>query len=747
MSLRLRAQAPLALVAAAFFVSGAAGLVYQVAWQRILALHSGVGIYSIAMIVAAFMAGLGIGSHLGGRLSTRTTPGRALALFGGLEAAIGVFGALSAWIYYDLLYLRAGWLYAPAWRAGVLHFLGLLLPTTLMGMTLPFLVRAMVREVGTAGRTIGSLYGVNLAGAAAGALAAPWFLIPGGGIRGAVLAAALGNATAAVAALALARWTVGASPASSPSTPGPDPAGPEPRRHPFGLWVALYAASGFVALSLEIVWFRLLDIAVKSTAFTFGTLLSFYLAGSAVGCLAGAFLAQRQKRPLRAFLAIQGLLLAYAGAVVVLLAHLPTGLPFYGWFFRYWSEWMGLTLGGSRELGQILRLYVVLPSLLFGPPTVLMGLSFPILQRAVQDEVRTSGWKVGILQSANIAGCVAGSLVVGLLSLTWLGSTGTLRALLLVGIAFALVGFRVEGDRSTFGALGVLLLALALILPDQDLLFRRLHGTASETALVDEDATAVGTMVPSGPGRWAVFINGKAHSWIPFGGVHSQLGAIPALIHPAPREVAIVGLGSGDTAWAAACRPETRSVTVFEISGPQPRLLRRLAVREGIPDLRKFLDDPRLTIRIADGRNALAHDDRKYDLIEADALWPQVASSGNLYSIEFFQECSRRLKPQGIMCTWAPTPRVFASFSKVFPHVLKSYNRAIVVGSAEPLPVETALWLERLESPAVQAYLGSQVAPTIRGVLAGMAPPHKRQRYRDRDYNRDLDPRDEFLVP
>ena len=129
MSLRLRARAPLALVAAAFFVSGAAGLVYQVAWQRILALHSGVGIYSIAMIVAAFMAGLGIGSHLGGRLSTRTTPGRALALFGALEAAIGVFGALSAWIYYDLLYLRAAWPHAPARPAVVLHFLRLLLPT------------------------------------------------------------------------------------------------------------------------------------------------------------------------------------------------------------------------------------------------------------------------------------------------------------------------------------------------------------------------------------------------------------------------------------------------------------------------------------------------------------------------------------------------------------------------------------------------------------------------------------------
>jgi hypothetical protein len=147
-----------------FFLSGAAALVYQVTWQRLLALHSGVGLYSVAMIVAAFMAGLGIGSHLGGRLSTRLGGGRALAAFAALELGISAFGAASTWIYYDWLYPRAVHLPSPSWQAGLLHLAALLPPTTLMGMSLPFLVRAVVTDVEAAGRT-GWLYGHTLGAA------------------------------------------------------------------------------------------------------------------------------------------------------------------------------------------------------------------------------------------------------------------------------------------------------------------------------------------------------------------------------------------------------------------------------------------------------------------------------------------------------------------------------------------------------------------------------------------------------
>ena len=173
----------------AFSVSGGSALVYQVAWQRILALHTGVGIASIAMIVAAFMAGIGAGTHLGGVLSTRLAPRGALGAFALLEIGIAVFGALSCGLYYDLLYRHGSWLYSSPALGGVLHFVGLLPPTLLMGMSLPFLVRALVDDVRLAGRTVGFLYGVNTLGASAGALLAPWVLMRFFGVRGAVMIA------------------------------------------------------------------------------------------------------------------------------------------------------------------------------------------------------------------------------------------------------------------------------------------------------------------------------------------------------------------------------------------------------------------------------------------------------------------------------------------------------------------------------------------------------------------------------
>ena len=196
------------------------------------------------------------------------------------------------------------------------------------------------------------------------------------------------------------------------------------------------------------------------------------------------------------------------------------------------------------------------------------------------------------------------------------------------GAFFAAVGLRRFGARTLFAPLLAGLLALAVLLPGQRELWLRLHGILGADALVDEDATGVSAILPTGSPPWRVFVSGKSHSWLPFGGIHSSLGAAPAVVHPAPVDVAIIGLGSADTAWAAGCREETRSITVFEISGPQPRLLRRLGAREELPDLRSFLADPRVRIVVADGRNALARDERRYDLIEADALWPDVSYAG-----------------------------------------------------------------------------------------------------------------------
>jgi SAM-dependent methyltransferase len=737
--------APLLLAAVAFLVSGASGLVYQVAWQRILALMSGVGIYSIAMIVAAFMAGLGAGSHLGGRHSLRLTPRRALLTFALVELGIGAFGAASCWLYYDVLHTRAPFLYASPWTAGPMHFLTLAVPTFLMGTSLPFLVRALVGEARTAGRTVGVLYGINLLGAAIGALLTPWLLIRFYGVRGAVLWAAAGNVTAGLVAIALFAVfrTRGRDPDHGPGT-GVAAAGETQR---FGLWMGLYALSGFCALSLEILWFRLLEVAVKANAYTFGTMLALYLLGSAVGCLAGAPLVARLRRPLRTFLLCQCALLAYAGAAIVLLASLPLDRFPLDWYAHYWRQPGGFNLGsGVDDPTAVARLYVWLPFAMFGPPTVLMGFAFPVLQRAVHDDPRTSGHKVGLLQAANIVGCVAGSLAVGLIALAWLGTSGTMRLLMAAGAAFAAQGLRRFGLRTAFAPFLVALLLLAVVMPSQRRLWLRIHATDAAGALVEEDATGVSAILPMENPPWRVFVGGKSHSWLPFGGIHSSLGAAPAVVHPAPVDVAIIGLGSADTAWAAGCREETRSITVFEISGPQPRLLRRLGAREDLPDLRRFLADPRVRIVVADGRNALARDDRLYDLIEADALWPDVSYAGNLYSAEFFAQCAKRLKPGGVVCTWAPTPRVFAAFTRGVRHVVGRTD--VLIGSNEPIPYDPAAWRARLLSPAVSSYLGPGAIADTEELLKQLRPRNIRGRVRPgKETNFDLFPRDEFQSP
>ncbi len=733
---------PLAWAAAAFFASGLAALVYQVAWQRILALHSGVGIYSIAMIVAAFMAGLGIGSHLGGVLSGRLTSRRALAAFGLLELLTALFGLASVPLYYDLLYQRGHQLYASPWAAGLLHLAALVPPTVLMGMTLPFLVRALVPDAESAGRTIGLLYGINMLGAATGAMLAPWVLIRQVGLSGAVETAAGANALAALVTLLLARRAV--APAQDEDAVRADARNGEPSRS-FGSWMVLYAASGFVALSLEILWFRLLDVATRSTAFTFGTLLSVYLFGSTVGCLLGAGWSRRLRRPLRAFLLCQCGLLLYSGLAVVALVWLPPTLPGLASLHAYWKAGSTFQLGRIWDLHLLLGLYLALPLVLFGVPTVLMGLSFPVLQRAVQDDPTTCGRKVGFLQAANITGCAAGSLVVGLAGLGWLGTAGSLRALVACGLVFPITGLRAYGPRSPFAPLAVAMALLVAALPSNERLWPGILGEVKPPTIVDEDATSV-VAVLRGQAAWSVAVNGKRHSWLPFGGVHTRLGAIPAVMHKAPRDVAIIGLGSGDTAWAAGCRTETRSITVFEIAARQHLLLERLARSEDLPELASFLRDPRLRIVAADGRHALGQPGPLYDLIEADALWPYAAYSGNLYSVEFFRACARRLKPGGLMCTWAPTSRVVATFLAAFPHVVGPRNRSLLIGANEPIAIAPEAWRARLLSPAVASYLGARRVEDLLGPLDKLrvveAAPDDRPSLND-----DLHPRDEFLAP
>jgi predicted membrane-bound spermidine synthase len=454
------------------------------------------------------------------------------------------------------------------------------------------------------------------------------------------------------------------------------------------------------------------------------------------------------RRPLRLFLVVQSLIAASSALAIVLLSRLPSDAPVLAYFREAWGTALFVRLGRDTDLAKLAAVYLGLPAILFGLPTLLMGVSFPVLQRAVQDDPATSGRKVGLLQAANIAGCLAGSLAVGLLWLQWLGSAGSFRALTVLALVFPVLGLRHYGWRSPFPALLAALLALLLALPGRELLWARLHGSTAQEALVAEDATGLAALTPRGEG-WRVWINGRSFSTIPFGGMHTILGAIPAVVHPRPRSVAIIGLGSGDTASAVGCRGAlTERIRVFEICGPNLELLRRARGLGRAPaDLARFLDDPRVVHAVADGRNSLQNAEERYDVVEIDALWPANAYSGNLYSVEFFRLCSRRLADGGLMCSWCPTERVRNSFRQAFPHVVQLLGGQVMIGSRSPVSVDPAAWEARLTSPDVVAYLGREVTAIVLEDLRSAEAPPGDPAGAGGPVNRDLYPRDEFRAP
>jgi predicted membrane-bound spermidine synthase len=344
-------------------------------------------------------------------------------------------------------------------------------------------------------------------------------------------------------------------------------------------------------------------------------------------------------------------------------------------------------------------------------------------------------------------------MVTGWLLLPALGTATTLRVLVALGavLAWPLARtLRGSSPRLALGAVAgtVLLFTLAVsMMPDAATFWARLHATAPRQILFDEDGAGVSLLKAEGTGfggSVAVYVNGLGQSWIPYGGVHTALGALPVLMHPAPRQVLIIGLGSGDTAFAAAGRSDLARLISVEIVGAQRRTLERLTLFTRYPGLMALLSDRRIEHRVGDGRAFLLHTQERFDVIEADALRPTSAYAGNLYSREYFDLVRRRLAPGGLAVTWAPTPGVERTFSNAFPYALGLGD--IYVGSNDPIPYDSA------DVRRLAAALAGYHGPAGVDIVAVLEPYLDREPVRfgpdtprdRRDLNTDVFPRDEF---
>lgn len=739
----------------------------QTIWQRLLTLFGGSDVQSVTVIVAAFMAGLGAGSWAGGHLADRLAARARFLAFAGAEAGIGLFGLASVPLYHGFLYGWLGERGLPLPVVALVLFLTLLLPTFLMGLSLPLLGKALTEGQPDVGRRLGALYGWNTLGAAAGALTGLLVLARLYGFTHALALAASLNGVCAVLAVALGRDNTVAT--SIAPVPAPSSAPVVPEAYPLRTWILVYGLSGFVALSLEVFWFRVLGVMLKSSSFTFSVLLFVYLSGIGLGALLGGRIVRRVGRPARVFLAVQAAIPLYAaGSLALLLGGLAggwTGLDLIrsylggpnGLKFSHHVPALVTTFISLGPLDPSVRavassftqIYLALPAALVLAPTLLMGMSFAFLQQAVQTDPGWLGRRLGVLQAANIAGSTLGAVLTGLVLLAGIGSMGTLRALVVLGAVFTWLATAAFARSVRIGlTVGLAALGLASV-PGPATLWATLHTAPASGVLFAEDGAGVAVLKDQAEGREVgVFVNGQAHSTLPWGGVHTVLGTLPVVLHPAPRLVAAIGLGSGDTLFAMASRREVLRIECVEILEPQWHTLRALEGRHRFPGLEGLFADPRIRFSFGDGRAFLLRDRRRFDVIEADALFPDSAYSGNLYSLEYFDLVRRRLAPGGLAVTWEPTPRVRRTFLKAFPHVKAFEN--ILVGSNEPIAFDREAVWARVRSPFTAAHF-ERAGIAIEALLAGVLGPEPRSfgpRF-DRagldDLNSDLDPRDEFL--
>ena len=685
---------PVGVLLLVFLLSGVSGLIYQVLWQRMLALVFGVSAYATATVLSAFMAGLALGGFAAGRAADRLA--NPLLWYGAIEVAIGLSGLLTPAAFtalqdvYSALYgLFGGSTVAPIARFA-LAFGVLLVPTALMGASFPLIVKAALGQRDDGGRAIGLLYAVNTFGAVVGTLAAGFLLVGQLGIGASIGLSAALNVAAGLAAVLVARRSGGepAGPIEPAARASPCP----PRLATLLPW--LMGVSGFCSLAYEVVWTRLLVLFLETTTYAFTVMLAAFLFGIALGSvLITPFLRRARNGPL-ALAALQALVAIGSLASLHVVARMDLVLAM---------------LAPTADGGQPLAAMALLALVAMFPPALFLGMSFPLavtLYTAARPGDGSSdglGRKLGSLYAANVFGAIFGSLAAAFALLPLLGTLNTM--LLLAGLNWAVALLVLLADTRTprrpraLAGLATLVVvgALAQLAPAAySQVFRgRFPG---ERVVWSEEGIETTVTITRGRDRHLSMYLNRHHQandadWMVF--FHRMLGHLPMLLHPEPRQVLVVGLGGGATA-GATTRYEGAEVTVVELS----RSVVRAA--EWFRDVNYAVtEQPNVRTVVDDGRNHLLVSGRRYDVITADAIWPTHAGSTNLYSLEYYQLARRALNDGGVMLQWVnrdlPEPQhklLMRTFARAFPHVSLWFDGSLLAGSDRPIDPQLP-WLDR----------------------------------------------------
>ncbi len=739
-------QALAAGVLAAFLLSGAAGLIHEIAWIRLIRHVMGNTTFAVSTVLAVFMGGLALGSFIGGRFIDRRDD--SLRVFALLEAGVAVYGFLLPWLIdasqpiYAHLYRGAGDTF-PLLSLGRFFFsaLLLLLPATLMGATLPVLTKFFTRSLSDVGWSVGRLYAVNSFGAVLGAAATGFLLIPALGVTKSIYVAGLVNLTAAFLSFRLHRRAPAMPPEPGPSRAArrrSERAGREARRAVEGraaypriaLTVLLvgYGLSGFAALTYEVAWTRVLTMMIGSSVYAFSMILTSFILGLAVGSAVSARFSDRIRDPMRALAIIE----IAIGLSALLVVPFLGGLPVFatGMISRLGESFARLQLA---EFGIVLAVAFV--------PTFLMGAAFPLANRVFVRRRETVGRSVGTVYASNTLGSILGSFLAGFALIPLLGTQGAIFAAVLLNAAIACAFFAFSASLKprhrgiAAAAVAAVALAGVLVVPEWNpdemtlgpyIMARRMspeiaqspaamrQKAASTRILFNKEGhSGTVTVKESDEGELFLSINGKPDASTSPGDLPTEimLAHTPLVLHPAPRSVLVIGLASGITLGSAGTHP----VEVLDCAEISPEVVE--ASRFFDDYNRAVMEDPRTRVLVVDGRNHLVLGDDLYDVIISEPSNPWIAGVADLFTLEFFEACRDRLTPGGFACVWLETynvdleafQSVVATFRAVFPEMSlwepPNSNEFLLIGSNGPFAVEYGAVVERMGDPDVLADL------------------------------------------
>lgn len=700
-----------------FVASGATGLIDQLCFSKYLTYIVGSTAHAVSAVLAAFMAGLAIGAHFGGKLSVRIK--NPLIAYGVLELAVAASVALAPFAFQALtpLYVKVaqsapGSLVVLSTARWCLAMLVVIVPTTAMGATLPFLSRALGEgpaassaEAAGRARRLGILYASNTLGGALGSLLAAYSVLPALGLTRTLGVAAAISAAIGVVAIALGRRGALLSEAPEPAVADEAPAeraAPEddPPSRELLLLTTLAFASGYLVFSAEVVFTHLLALIIGNSAYAFGLILAVFLSCLFVGASRAPALERRfGDAALPASLALTGALLAGS-------------LPFWDrlpLIFSRMGEHVQTFEGREAVRGLVAFAMLCLPA-------SLMGLTFPLLLTRVARYAGV-GRLVGRLTAVNTIGAVTGSLVTGYWVLPALGSQRVLGASAVVfgALGVATVLTRASRGKTFAWAVAAAATGAVVLAPRWDL-SRLTSGSnvyfvsddkPDQILTMEEDVHGGVTTVVRRKDVLTLYTNGKFqgnNGWEMY--AQRFFAHYPSLFVKDFRRAALIGLGTGTTLGTVAAYP-WQGVDMVEIS---PAIAR--AAKDHFGNINKnSLDDPRVKLHLADGRNFLLLTTNRYDMIgmELSSVW--FAGASSLYSREFYRLVHSKLQPGGVFQQWVQlhhmTRRDFATIlhtlADEFEHVVLFYGggQGILVASERPLVASQASLDRLMQDPRV----------------------------------------------